>query len=384
MAQPVVQPRRARSDGLDGLRGLAALAVLGFHVWLYARPDPPATSTKGVANLAASDLRWGLILFFVLSGYLLYRPWVRAAADGTRPDLRAYVRRRAARILPAYYLALVGSLVLLEGAGGVPGVRLPSEALVPAFFVFGENFSTNSILTLDPPMWTLVVEVGFYALLPLLGLLAIRLRRLPAASVPIAVFALGMAWNAAMVEAGGSLALTKALPAMLPYFAVGMLVAVTGDRLGFRAWRLAVVAMAGLAGQAWLDSHASGTTIALAHELPVALAFAAVVALASGEGCPSVLRGRALVALGTVSYGVYLWNVPIIWSLRAAGLLPLTPSLALAPVAALALAAATASWFAVERPAIRSSRRPGPRRTSLSRPLLLPRPALVAAPPAAR
>ena len=169
--------RRGRLSGIDGLRGIAALSVLLFHLWLYARVSPPAGAVSGVADWAWSSMRWGLILFFVLSGFLLYRPWLAAGRGGARPDLRRYARSRAARILPAYYLALAASVLLLWGSGAVPGVRLPSTESLPLFLVFAQNFSGGSLLTLDPPMWTLAVEVSFYLALPLLGLAALRIGR---------------------------------------------------------------------------------------------------------------------------------------------------------------------------------------------------------------
>jgi len=167
MSESDRQPRR-RSDGLDGLRGLAALAVVGFHVWLYARLVPSAAMT-GFADHVWSAGRLGLVLFFALSGFLLYGQWVRAALGGARPpQIGAYLARRAARILPAYYLALAGSL-LLWSAAGTPGVRLPPASSLPLFAIFGQNFTSDSVMTLDPPTWTLAIEVSFYLALPLAG-----------------------------------------------------------------------------------------------------------------------------------------------------------------------------------------------------------------------
>src|SRR5919198_5058074 len=102
--------RGRRAAGLDGLRAVAALSVVCFHVWLYRFPDPTHVQRTGVLDDVMSDFRLGLILFFVLSGYLLYCAFARAALrrDG-RVDLGLYIRRRAARILPAYYLAMLGS-----------------------------------------------------------------------------------------------------------------------------------------------------------------------------------------------------------------------------------------------------------------------------------
>src|SRR3954451_7878504 len=99
----------ARRPELDGLRGLAALAVLVFHCWLYTMVVPDAGRPVSGLDLGYSNLRLGLVLFFVLSGFLLYGPWVRAALeDRAAPRVAPYFKRRALRVLPAYYLSLVG------------------------------------------------------------------------------------------------------------------------------------------------------------------------------------------------------------------------------------------------------------------------------------
>src|SRR5689334_8731958 len=129
--------RGRRAAGLDGLRALAALSVLCFHVWLYRFPDPTRIRSAGLLDHVLSEFRLGLILFFVLSGYLLYRGFARAALRRDRPvDLRLYALRRAARILPAYYLAMLGTFALLWGAGDTPGVRLPHSGDLVLFAFF--------------------------------------------------------------------------------------------------------------------------------------------------------------------------------------------------------------------------------------------------------
>lgn len=141
--------------------------MLFFHLWLYARPDPPAAYPAGATDWPWYSGRLGLILFFVISGFLLYRPWLGAALGRREPPpLATYLRSRAARILPAYYLALAGAMALVWGLGSTPGVRLPDADGLPLFLIFGQNIGHATALTLDPPMWTLCVEVAFYLCLP--------------------------------------------------------------------------------------------------------------------------------------------------------------------------------------------------------------------------
>lgn len=344
-----------RKTGIDGLRGIAALSVVLFHLWLYARVVPPATTVNGPMDLAWSSMRWGLILFFVLSGFLLYGPWLRAARQGERPSLLRYARHRAARILPAYYLALAGSVLLLWQAGAVPGVRLPSDDTLTLFVIFAQNFSGGSLLTLDPPMWTLAVEVSFYIALPVIGLAAIRVGSARRIWVPIGLLAFGLAWGWAVSAAGGPLTLTKVLPAMLPFFAAGMLAAtlIDGRELGHRAagW-LKFFAAACLALQVAAEILLPPALVLSLHDLPIAFSFAALVVLAASAHCPEVIRRKPLAALGTVSFGLYLWHVPVLWWLRARGLLPLNPIAALPVVLLPSLGLATLSWLYVERPAM--------------------------------
>jgi peptidoglycan/LPS O-acetylase OafA/YrhL len=209
-------------------------------------------------------------------------------------------------------------------------------------------------------MWTLAVEVSFYAALPLLGIAAMRLGRRRRTLLPISLIGLGMAWTWIVSATGAFLPLTKVLPAMLPFFGIGMLAATLAREHEIdrgRARRLGLLAATALAlqvgTQLLLPSGLSGAL----HDLPAAVCFGAIVTLASSPHSPRVLSWRPLARLGTVSYGVYLWHVPVLWWLRARGLLPLDPIPALPVVLAPALVLATISWVYLERPAIAWARR---------------------------
>src|SRR3954463_8371862 len=225
--------RTRRAAGLDGLRAVAALSVLCFHTWLYGFDQPSAVVRTSLFDKVAFEMRLGLIFFFVLSGYLLYRGFARAAlGDGDRVDVRRYARRRVARIVPAYWLATVGAIALLWGARGTPGVRLPAASDLPLFAVFGQNYSLDTIMRLNPVTWTLCVEAAFYVLLPLLGAVAWRLgprARGRQALLVALLIPLGLVWNALVHEHGWNILASKALPAYLPYFAFGMLLALWSE-----------------------------------------------------------------------------------------------------------------------------------------------------------
>ncbi len=368
----VAAPERGerRMASIDGLRGLAALSVFSFHGWLYTMPAPDASQRSSVGDYAVHELRLGLVLFFVLSGYLLARPWFAAALDGRRPpDLRRYVRARVARIAPAYYGALIGSIALLWGLAGTPGVRLPPLSELPLFFAFAQNTSPSSVMKLNPPLWTLAVEVSFYALLPLLGLLAARLpaRRRALALIPLALIALGVAWNWSIAGRGLGLTFSKTLAAMLPYFALGMLAALALHGRSPSSWTRRAMFAGGLAlvlADATLKAAVPAAGIdatqlfSIVRDLPSAAGFALIVGAASSAPAGRVLGNRALASLGLISYGVYLWHVPVLLFLRGHGLLALDPLLgtltALVPV----LAVSALSWVALERPLIaRAARR---------------------------
>jgi peptidoglycan/LPS O-acetylase OafA/YrhL len=103
-ASPVLTPSpgNPRFPLLDATRAIAALSIVAYHVAFFAR-----ATEHGVSGALLSRLGVGVTIFFVISGFVLYRPMVRARWDGEPPrPLRDYASRRALRIVPAYWLAL--------------------------------------------------------------------------------------------------------------------------------------------------------------------------------------------------------------------------------------------------------------------------------------
>jgi peptidoglycan/LPS O-acetylase OafA/YrhL len=376
-----------RRKSLDGLRGLAALTVFTHHVWghqLGGKTTPPMTDFWSVVG---TELRLGLFLFFILTGFLLYRGFVRHVHNGTRPDLSGYLRRRAARILPAYYVAVAAAIVIVA----LVDVRgLPPASQLPLFAVFAQNFSADTFLTVDSPTWTLCIELGFYLLLPLIvvGLLRLRAGWRFQAGVLAAMFAAGLVWRAIGNAIGGGIVWDNMLPAWLPYFALGMGVALwleygrpkplTARQTGIVAAGAALLVVANGVLLGILQGNA---VMHYVSNLPAGAGFAMLTGLAVvGTGfAVRWMHLRWLAGLGIVSYGFYLWHMPLLIALRAvyphggfigtfAAALPVT------------LLAGALSWRLVEKPALQRARRtPEPRpEHDAARPERAPAPAVVA------
>ncbi len=229
-----VDTKRRRLAGIEGVRAIAAMSVLVYHVYFYAAPDGRPVDL-GPFTKIADNLRAGVTLFFVLSGFLLYRVFVAAALRSRpMPSVRQYLRNRALRILPAYWVILIGvALVFQHELLTQPLMLLANMLLLqnyfPSYLVGGEE--GLGIV----PAWSLVIEVSFYLLVPILGYVAIRLaaRRglaVTAALVPVgAMLALGIAAKVISrgMEPSDALAIwNHALPTHADWFAAGMALAV--------------------------------------------------------------------------------------------------------------------------------------------------------------
>ena len=365
---PGIAVSMRHSASLDALRGLAALSIVVLHAWLYT--TTAAEKSDSLLDGVVHQLRLGVPLFFCLSGFLLYRRWVLAVeGEGPTPRLADYARRRFWRVVPAYALALAGTLALLLPLTAVRGVDVPPGEHLWLFAVFASNLHRETVGALDPPMWTLAVEVQFYALLPLVaGLAAARARRRPAwlLLAPLWLIVGGTAFNLALAQGSGDLVAASSLAALAPCFGAGMGAAVLASRPGLQAPRataallLAALVLV-LADGAWHEQDA-GALGRVLRDLPAAIGFAALILVLAGRG-RTWLAARPLALLGDLSFPIYLWHMPLMLALRGAGLFPEgRPLAALPAVLAVTLPVAWLSWTRVERPVLRWSARPRPRR----------------------
>jgi peptidoglycan/LPS O-acetylase OafA/YrhL len=324
---------RYRLDGIEGMRALAASSILVYHVWLYGA-EGQYRLDLGPFTVAFAQLRTGVTLFFVLSGFLLFRPYVAAALRGTaRPSTRAYFRNRALRIVPAYWVILLAVAVLFERELW----RAPQQLVANLFLAqnYVPDYVTGAGIV---PAWSLAIEVVFYLTLPLLGAGAILLamnrgiNRVLAAFAPVGfMVVLGIASKVALHELEGGLRTVWALTFFThaDWFAAGMALAVLrvlwedGELRLPRWWQSA--ALAGAVGFAALAVKLQGAFLSfLEYQTVMAVGcgflLALVVFAERGSLLVRFLCWKPVLATGLASYSLFLWHDPLVRGLRDAGL----------------------------------------------------------------
>ncbi len=358
-----------RLQACDGLRALAALSIFLFHTAGRAQPSLDAY----VKLLPA--VRGAVHIFFVLSGFLLYRPIARAHRTGAPWDVRTYARNRVLRIFPAYWVALLGAFFL-----GTTHIRTARDWL--AHLTLTHVFSRHEAFVGPAITWTLSVEVSFYIALPLYHL-AIRrfaarhgLRAELAGAVILALIGAAWWW---WYRSPSDWLQQYWLPWWLPSFASGIAVAGWMEHAQLpvawqrRARSLAcgavVVAVACLLEAARVGKPPgvfipSGTGFdQMLFTISALMLLLSVIVDAEGVALPAVVLGSGpVVAFGRVSYGFYLWHVAVLDTLHDHVLSSASVRNSYVLLLVVAFVVATVvgalSWYGIESPALRLRRRP--------------------------
>lgn len=270
--------RLGHRRGLDQLRGLAVLIVLIGH-----------GAAETVLDKAGAV---GVIVFFVLSGFLITRLLIEERVRTGRIDLRRFYIRRARRLLPALPLALTLCAMANLVMGGHPILR-PAIATSTYTVNFAGEVGAFSHL------WSLAVEEHFYLVWPLV-MLVLPLRAVPwvaSAGVVSSVVA-RMTIPDTVIEA------YRWTPYRVDAILLGALLAFAVARTATprrsTMWAAAIVAAVFAAPSAWDVMLAWGMT---------AVAVASVVLVC---GALTVAKARPLLErLGVISYGAYLYHYPL-------------------------------------------------------------------------
>ncbi|HXG26228.1 MAG TPA: acyltransferase [Candidatus Binatia bacterium] len=301
---------RGRSSGLDGLRALACLLVVAFHMHTVSGVS------FGPLDPIIRGGDTGVWIFFALSGYLLYKPFVKGGVD-----LTAYGLKRAGRILPGYLVALAALTVLT-------GSRLPWEHPLPYLTITApydiplRQFLGNA--------WTLSAEILFYVTLPFIARFAAGREVKTLAILALASTTLATVHRFQLTDANAWMLGTY--PLSFYAFVPGMLLAVLEVRRP--AWFAALRSPVALAiGIAYLVFGALFTI------LPVAIGPAIGTPLVMGWLLHHRLPWqRLLIFTGGASYAMYLWHKDLFIAFGPwFGLL-------------IAIAGSAASWAFIERP----------------------------------
>lgn len=336
VSEPAEKTGRVRLDYLDGLRGLAALYVVCHHAYMEVDPQGDGACYSRPLDHMTHWLVYGqaaVDVFIVLSGYCLMLPVARRV-DGSLGSARAFMFRRARRILPPYYAALAFSLLLLwvfPGLRHAASTRWPNDNLITTHVIVSHlllvhNLSRYWNFAIDYPMWSVATEWQIYFAFPLLVFLWRRLGG-PAVVASAYVFALAVYEYLPRFE--------QACPWFLGLFTLGMAAAflnfsprrIAGWLRERSPWGVISAALFVLYcalnrhwGLDWWrykffsDSLLGLSTACLLVYCTRALSYAA----SPSPVIVRLLQSRALVWLGTLSYSLYLIHAPVLGILHDA------------------------------------------------------------------
>ena len=348
---------------LDGLRGLAALTVAIYHTYLFTGNTnqtltelPRALHPLRLGNLAVPA-------FIVLSGFVLMAPIVLTGRLSGGSAL-GFLKRRARRILPPYYIALLmfGALIaavpaLTQSSGTAWDSKVPVSfwnAVSHIFLV--HNVNSHWAVSIDGPLWSIAAEWQIYILMPFV--LLPTLRRFGNFAALSVAFGIGYAPRLLF----GS-AVDFAHPWFVGCFAIGMLAAqVALDETRWTKLRklcspkvvAALVIASGFAAAVEVDrveAHLWVTEVAMS----LLCAMGIIALTQSRSRVRRLLESRSLVALGGFSYSIYLIHSPILGFINLAALhLPLSLGVRFVLMLGLALPVALIAsrlfYLVVERP----------------------------------
>jgi peptidoglycan/LPS O-acetylase OafA/YrhL len=381
-SDPPAGARHPRYPELDALRGLAAVTVVFGHValvWPVFNGDTRGVEGDGLANLlkytplslpVANEA--AVVLFFVLSGFVLALPFLSGRGSG-HP---AFVVKRVLRIYPAYLVATLAAIALasllptspVAGLGAWFNVRWQDPVglgTVLGHVVLLGDFRDGAF---NPVIWSLIHEMRISLVFPLLLVAVLRRGWRTGLALAVGLLLVGAVGGHALAGAdgpsGGAPLRTVEYAAC---FAVGILLAAHVRELVAAARRLPAGARAALwvfallayTYSAWFDRAWFGPLRSEAPTLgAMTLGAALVVVLAlSGEGAGRILRGAVPQFLGRISYSLYLVHAVVLLAVVHAFHEDVPVGLLVAAAVVLSVGVAAAMHRFVELPAMRAGRR---------------------------
>ena len=320
--------------GLDGLRAFAALAVFIVHFQQFTNVElslGPIDFTRWMINGNT-----GVALFFALSGFLLSIPFWEGLERQETPNTLTYLKHRAVRIVPLYYLCFLG-LLMIKGFSG-PEVSF-NNIISHLFFL--HNLKDSQVMSFNPPFWTLAVEMQFYLFLPLI-FIALRQLKYHIGQITLIVFIVAwflgyklllewmspnfnwpltfsLVWPFGVNAASAtSPAITYSLASHLPHFLLGTLFAsqfikkkLHVDKLFYDVLILLIVSSTFIILATPLDEFFQLEFGRYNFPYIPLLLSALIFLVPSSKVTSKLLEYKFLKWLGVISYGIYIFHYPL-------------------------------------------------------------------------
>lgn len=296
---------QSKTDGrlreLDGWRAISVSFVFLAHCFLQHPGFITRFPTVGTHIASFGGL--GVKIFFVISGFVIFRLLILEEARYGSVSLKAFYIRRACRILPPFYfyLALV-SLLLFCGL-----IHEHWDEILRAA-VFVTDFHLWRVGWFDAHSWSLSVEEQFYVIFPAIWVLAPKLLKAP---VFVGVFLACIAWNFSALFANTEPMISTTVRGGFVCISCGALMAIHEMRLRAIAARIPgfLVALVTLI----LFAHATGSASwqEIAYEslfLPLSIGLLLLFSMERGRWLRAFLLSKPAQAVGVTSYGIYLWQ----------------------------------------------------------------------------
>jgi peptidoglycan/LPS O-acetylase OafA/YrhL len=331
--ETAVKPVRIRLDYLDSLRGIAAIYVVLYHAYWFSIGKDIYHYGKPLRILFALVMygHYAVDLFIVLSGYCLMLPVVRSASHEISHGLLGFIQRRAKRILPPYYAALLFSVcigLLLNHLHLATNANesFTSRGLI-AHVLLIHDFSANLSTQINPVMWSVAVEWQIYFVFAFL--LFPVWKRL--GSLVVVASALAITYPLTLIHNSLAPSIQSCYPWYIALFAMGMAAASVNfmDGTFYQSIRKQI-------GKPWFPIALLIVTICLApffrsqndiflDDVLIGVLSSTFIAYITNSIVSSdkrtttvkVLEAKPLIFLGTFSYSIYLFHLPILDFLRA-------------------------------------------------------------------
>ncbi|HEY5855371.1 MAG TPA: acyltransferase family protein [Aldersonia sp.] len=314
-AAPAPVSSRPHRHDLDGLRGLAIALVVIFHVW-------------------SGRVSGGVDVFLVLSGFFFTAMVLRRAGDTTRVPVRRILVRTARRLLPALVVVLTAIAAMTVATRPFTQWGATAEQVL-ASLLHVQNWQlarsaadyqvADASVSPMQHLWSMSVQAQFYLVaIALVAVVALACRRVGrpdrlAAVGAVAIFVLGAAsfrYAAEETQTNQAWAYYDTAARLWETLA-GALLAVVVTRVLLAGWARTVLAVTGLAAILSCGFLIDGARLfpGPAALVPVLATVALILAGTGGGPMPAVSRllaRPALVWLGSIAYGLYLWHWPVL------------------------------------------------------------------------